>query len=105
MAKILISIRLDRDVLEWLRAMAPTGYQTEINKILRDHYDRRRQQDQMNIGRAQQIFAQYHARCFWHLDPNLKVTAVHIPLVQAGLRKHGGRDGMLLAEEIGLAGP
>ncbi len=30
-----ISIRLDMDVLEWLRRKGP-GYQTEINRILRE---------------------------------------------------------------------
>ena len=30
-----ISLRLDMDVLDWLRAKGP-GYQTEINRILRE---------------------------------------------------------------------
>jgi uncharacterized protein (DUF4415 family) len=33
-AKPLISIRLDADILEWIKAQGP-GYQTKINAILR----------------------------------------------------------------------
>ena len=33
-----ISLRLDRDVLDWLRAQGP-GYQTTINRILRDRME------------------------------------------------------------------
>lgn len=34
-----ITLRLDADVLAWFRANAPSGrgYQTEINRVLREH--------------------------------------------------------------------
>jgi uncharacterized protein (DUF4415 family) len=31
-----ISVRIDKDILAWLRSQGP-GYQTEINRILREH--------------------------------------------------------------------
>ena len=31
-----VSIRIDKDILAWLRSQGP-GYQTEINRILREH--------------------------------------------------------------------
>ena len=42
--KDIITLRLDRDVLEWLRAQGK-GYQTLINQVLRAFYD-------AQIGRA-----------------------------------------------------
>ena len=37
-----ITLRLDADVLAWFRANAPggRGYQTEINRVLREHAQR-----------------------------------------------------------------
>lgn len=32
--KVLLSVRIDHDVLEWFRAQGP-GYQTRINAVLR----------------------------------------------------------------------
>ena len=32
-----VTIRLDADVLSWFKQHAPSGYQTEINRILRRH--------------------------------------------------------------------
>jgi uncharacterized protein (DUF4415 family) len=37
-AKDLISLRIDHDVLEWLRSTGP-GYQTRINQVLRAWYE------------------------------------------------------------------
>jgi uncharacterized protein (DUF4415 family) len=37
-AKTLISVRIDRDVLEWFKAQGP-GYQTRINAVLRAFRD------------------------------------------------------------------
>ncbi len=36
-----ISLRLDMDVLDWLRRQGP-GYQTTINRILREHMEAER---------------------------------------------------------------
>jgi uncharacterized protein (DUF4415 family) len=37
-AKMSISLRVDRDVLEWFKAQGP-GYQTRINSVLRAYRD------------------------------------------------------------------
>jgi uncharacterized protein (DUF4415 family) len=38
--KDIITLRVDRDILEWLRAQGK-GYQTLINQVLRSYYDAR----------------------------------------------------------------
>lgn len=35
--KVQVSIRLDQDVLGWLKKQPPRGYQTLINAVLRDY--------------------------------------------------------------------
>jgi uncharacterized protein (DUF4415 family) len=37
-SKLLVSLRLDQDVLEWFKAQGP-GYQTRINSVLRAFRD------------------------------------------------------------------
>src|SRR5208282_3722769 len=39
--KDIVTLRIDRDVLDWLRAQGP-GYQTRINQVLRAFYEARR---------------------------------------------------------------
>lgn len=39
-----ISLRLDRDVLAWLKAQGP-GYQSRINAVLRAYYETHRAQE------------------------------------------------------------
>ena len=102
MAKELISIRIDQDVLDWLRAEIPNGYQRKINEMLRQYKMDITARENQVLGRAQQIFVQYYSRCFWHLRRDIHITSVLIPIIQEGLRKHGGRDGFLLADELNL---
>jgi hypothetical protein len=52
------------------------------------------------VERAREIFKEFYANCFWHLKPNLVVTAEMIPVIVKGLRAHGGRQGFLLAAEL-----
>jgi len=54
----------------------------------------------LRTSRAQELFRLYHSQCFWHCSPNLLIDSGNIELVVDGLRKHGGRKGMLLAEEL-----
>ena len=44
-AKDVITLRLDHDILEWLRSTGP-GYQTRINKVLRSWYEATRKRDE-----------------------------------------------------------
>ena len=36
-----LTLRLDADVIAWFKAHAPKGYQTDINRALREHVQRR----------------------------------------------------------------
>lgn len=105
MPKKAISIRLDTDVLDWFRRQTPRGYQSKINELLRRYVDERQAYTHTIVGRAQQIYSQYRARCFWHMREDLKITPELLPIIQLGLRKHGGRDGFRLASELDLPNP
>jgi BrnA antitoxin of type II toxin-antitoxin system len=102
MPKTPISIRLESDLLDWFKQVAPNGYQVMIQDVLRDYRREREQRAQNIIGRAQQIFSQYHAKCFWHLRKDLKVTMENLSIIQNGLRKYGGLEGLRLAAELDL---
>ncbi len=52
------------------------------------------------LQRAQRLFKQYYAACFWHLKPDLVVTEALIPIIVKGLRKHGGRSAFLDADRL-----
>jgi hypothetical protein len=102
MPKTPISIRLETDLLDWFKQVAPKGYQVMIQDVLRNYRREREQRTQNIIGRAQQIFSQYHAKCFWHLRKDLKVTIENLSIIQNGLRKYGGLEGLRLAAELDL---
>jgi hypothetical protein len=102
MAKTMISIRIDDDLLQWFRAVAPDGYQTRMCEVLRAFKDAQEERVQRVTGRAQQVFWQYHAQCFWNFDKDLDVTAAMLPAIRAGLRRHGGWEGSQLANELEL---
>ena len=50
------------------------------------------------LERAETLFQQYYASCFWHLKPNLTMTKDMIPVIVKGLRIHGGRSAFLAAD-------
>ena len=102
MPKTPISIRLETDLLDWFKQVAPQGYQVMIQDVLREYRRGREQRAQNILGRAQQIFFQYHAKCFWHLRKDLKVTMENLSIIQNGLRKYGGLEGLRLAAELDL---
>ena len=102
MAKTPISIRLETDLLDWFKQVAPDGYQVKIHDDLREYRRTREQRTENILGRAQQIFLQYHAKCFWHLRKDLKVTLENLTIIQNGLRKYGGLEGLRLAAELDL---
>jgi hypothetical protein len=49
---------------------------------------------------ANQLFREFHTRCFWHSPRDLVITEELIPFVVKNLRKHGGRHGFMLAGEL-----
>jgi len=102
MAKTPISIRIESDLLEWFKQAAPDGYQVLMQDVLRSYQKKRERKTQYILGRAQQVFVQYHAKCFWHLRKDLQITENNLSLVLAGLRKYGGLEGLRLADELSL---
>jgi 2-polyprenyl-6-methoxyphenol hydroxylase-like FAD-dependent oxidoreductase len=100
--KTAISIRLDDELLSWLKQRAPNGYQVLIQDVLRAYRKEREDRMQYILGRAQQVFLQFHARCFWHLRKDLKITNANLSMIQDGLRKYGGLEGLHLAAELDL---
>jgi hypothetical protein len=100
MAKKAISLRVDMDVLNWFKAHADTGYQTLIHDVLEKHVDEKKRLSIRNAGRAQELFKKYHAKCFWSYKKDLIITEENIDIVINGLKKHGGRSGLKLAEEL-----
>jgi hypothetical protein len=95
-----ISIRLDTEVLEYFKTAFPSGYQTALSNVLRHYVQTQTHQKSILLGRAQELFRQYHSQCFWHLKPDLKITAESVHIVWEGLRVYGGRPGYLLAYEL-----
>jgi hypothetical protein len=52
------------------------------------------------VQRARQLFLEFYAACFWHLKPDLNITEETIPAILHGLRRHGGRRGVLAAAAL-----
>jgi len=95
-----ISIRLEPEIIDFFKQSFPESYQKGISKVLARFVMQQRAATDFAAGRAQQIFRQYHAQCFWHLRKDLKITAELIPAIIAGLRRHGGKEGFQLAAEL-----
>jgi hypothetical protein len=49
---------------------------------------------------ANQLYREFHARCFWHSPRDLVITEDLIPFVVKGLRTHGGRRGFILSGKL-----
>lgn len=56
--------------------------------------------DMVRVREARKIFREFHARCFWFMRPDLRVTINDIPELVRGLRQNGGRQGFLLAAKL-----
>ncbi len=98
--KQLISIRVEPRILAWFRTKEPRGYQTLIHSVLTAYVDNQNKTAERKAGRAQELFRRFYAQCFWHYSPTLEITPMNIQLVTDGLRKYGGREGLILAEEL-----
>lgn len=49
---------------------------------------------------ANQLYREFHTRCFWHSPRDLVITEELIPFVIKGLRQNGGRRGFILAGNL-----
>jgi hypothetical protein len=96
-----VYLKLDAAVVDWFRDGGP-GYQARINEVLRQFVHGVTEPDHppTRVERAQLLFEQYRAQCFWHMRPDLVVTDADLPAIVEGLRVHGGRAGFLAAEEL-----
>ena len=56
--------------------------------------------DDSPVALAQRLFQTHYTSCFWHLQPDLRVTDAMIPLIVKGLRTHGGPEGMRAADRL-----
>jgi hypothetical protein len=52
------------------------------------------------IELANQLYREYHTRCFWHCPRDLVITEDLVPFVVKGLRAHGGRRGFILSGKL-----
>ncbi len=49
---------------------------------------------------ANRLFREFYSSCFWHHRPDLLITEETIPLVIEGVRRHGGKKGLLAAARL-----
>ena len=71
-----------------------------MQSVLADFVNQQKARSERKLGRAQELYRQYYAQCFWHYDPQLEIAPENLDLVINGLRKYGGRSGLRLAEEL-----
>ena len=95
-----ISIRLDRDIIDFFKSEYPEGYQVGISSILRATVDEKIKARLISTGRAKEIYINFHSQCFWHMKKDLEITPELLPLVIDGLRKYGGATGFKIAAEL-----
>lgn len=57
-------------------------------------------EEEARIRAARAAYRKFHAQCFWYLRADLEITRAEVPMVAEGLRKNGGRAGLLLADEL-----
>ena len=56
--------------------------------------------DMVRVREARRAFRAFHAQCFWYLRPDLVATLDDVPEIVRGLRRHGGRKGLLIAARL-----
>ena len=52
------------------------------------------------LALAAEALETYRTSCFWSLTPEFKVSEATLPLIVAGLRKHGDRAAFVLAARL-----
>jgi hypothetical protein len=55
---------------------------------------------QERLELANELYREFHTRCFWHSPRDLVITEDLIPFVAKGLRTHGGRRGFILSGKL-----
>ena len=55
---------------------------------------------QERLELANQLYREFHTRCFWHSPRDLVITEDLLPFVVKGLRTHGGHRGFILAAKL-----
>ncbi|MCC6932703.1 MAG: BrnA antitoxin family protein [Deltaproteobacteria bacterium] len=98
-ANVGVYLRIPKDVLDWFKRSG-RGYQTRIIAILKDHVEEQRVLKIRCLQKAQDIYSQYHTKCFWHMKPDLTINEENVAMVISGLRHFGGHEGWRLAAEI-----
>ena len=82
-------------VRSWLAAIGRKGGKASRRSL--SAHDAR---DMVRVREARRAFREFHAQCFWHMRPDLRVTLADVPEVVRGLRLNGGRRGYLLAARL-----
>ena len=52
------------------------------------------------LALAAEALEAYRASCFWSLSPDFRVSEATVPLIVAGLRRHGDRVAFQLADRL-----
>ena len=52
------------------------------------------------LALAREALAIYRTRCFWSLAPDFVVTVETLPIIIAGLQRHGDRRAFQLAAQL-----
>ena len=56
--------------------------------------------DMVRVRELRRAFREYYARCFWYMRPDADLTLDDLPEVVRGLRKNGGKEGILRAARL-----
>ena len=52
------------------------------------------------LALAAEALEAYRTSCFWSLSPDFRVSEATVPLIVAGLRRHGDRVAFQLADRL-----
>ena len=52
------------------------------------------------LALAAEALETYRTSCFWSLSPDFRVSEATVPLIVAGLRRHGDRMAFQLADRL-----
>ena len=91
---------------------APYGAANDATTMLRLCYDQAMSSDAISslppgslpvsekLALAAEALETYRTSCFWSLAPDFRVTESTVPLIVAGLRRHGDRQAFQLAASL-----